>query len=311
MTLATNETNNAMFCAELTRQSGEPQFGTAAEVKVWILLEYRVPWRAKAVTDNDLPQPIKDHLAAALSAVSGSRLVFIKQRPPHSENLRFYVTRPGEASSTLYEFKFDSLDDLLRLDLAAVAAGEAAFDDCLSTEPLFLVCTNGRRDKCCTKFGLPVYDALSDLYGTAVWQASHLGGHRYAPNVLCLPQAVTYGLMDIDEVVQAAGKFRQGKLDALEKFRGRSYYPAHIQAADFYLRRELALDDLGEVELVSADSTGEDRWLVRFRVGSQDCLEVDLSRSLSPDDRVFSCNAVVEKPAPVFQLHGVTAVTPG
>ena len=53
---------------------------------------------------------------------------------------------------------------------------------------MWLVCTNGKRDACCARDGLPVARALAALRPDEAWECSHLGGHRFAANVALAPR---------------------------------------------------------------------------------------------------------------------------
>ena len=59
--------------------------------------------------------------------------------------------------------------------------------------PLFLVCVHGRREVCCAVRGRPVAQALAARWPGQTWECSHLGGDRFAPNVLVVPDGTTYG----------------------------------------------------------------------------------------------------------------------
>jgi hypothetical protein len=92
--------------------------------------------------------------------------------------------------------------------LAAPAAGRP--------EPLYLVCTHGSRDRCCGTLGVPVFKALCEGSSRKVLQVSHLGGHRYAPVVLALPEWRFFGHMDprtcldIDSALQEGRAYMPG-----------------------------------------------------------------------------------------------------
>ena len=49
---------------------------------------------------------------------------------------------------------------------------------------LVLVCTHGSRDRCCGTLGGAIYAKAHKQAPEKVWQASHLGGHRFAPRCL-------------------------------------------------------------------------------------------------------------------------------
>jgi hypothetical protein len=69
-----------------------------------------------------------------------------------------------------------------------------------------LVCTHGSRDRCCSRFGAPIYRQARKLVGelelenTRIWQASHIGGHRMAPTAIDFPSARYYGYLDADSL---------------------------------------------------------------------------------------------------------------
>jgi hypothetical protein len=110
-------------------------------------------------------------------------------------------------------------------------------------ETQYFVCTNGQRDACCARFGLPVYAALRERVGQRAWQITHLGGHRFAPNVLALPQGVVYGrvhLESLDNFVEAV----EAQQLAFDHVRGRAWYPPPVQAAEA-LSRESGLRFVG------------------------------------------------------------------
>lgn len=68
-----------------------------------------------------------------------------------------------------------------------------------------LICTHGRRDVCCGKFGTALaLRAEKVLRGTGVRirRTSHLGGHRFAPTALVLPEGTLWAFADDDLLVR-------------------------------------------------------------------------------------------------------------
>ena len=118
---------------------------------------------------------------------------------------------------------------------------------------LFLVCTHGRRDACCSRLGIPIFHGLDAVAGKEhVWQCSHTGGHRFAPNVIVLPWGVTLGRVEREEVPEIVGLLADGRVP-LARYRGRSLYPPPGQAAEVAIRRARELDRLDALRLVSGD----------------------------------------------------------
>ena len=221
-----------VYCSDLCLQSGEPLLGTAPEVDVWLLLEYQPVWKAKATEDNDLAAPTQrwlERMVAAFAATGRTaRPQFIRrpERPAETASVSLHVAHDGKLArfqgssyNAVTELDFNSLD---RLDGNHFTALE---------EPRYFVCTNGQRDLCCARYGLPVYTRLRELVGERVWQTTHVGGHRFAPNVLVLPQGALYGRVFADDVDDFAATVEAGQL-SLPHLRGRSAYPPAAQVAE-------------------------------------------------------------------------------
>ena len=214
-----------VYCSDLCLEAGEPMLGTATRVDVWVLLEYRRTWRRKATDDNDLPPPVAAWLARQVEALSAGGLVrpqFVRRpdRDGGGDGVTVFLARNGSLSRTVVA----GYDDLLSLDLDGARMDEVA-------EPHYFVCTNGQRDLCCSRYGLPAWTRLDEIAGERAWQTTHVGGHRFAPNVLVLPQGALYGRVTEAEVPGFAETVEAGRL-SLEHLRGRCAWPAEAQAAE-------------------------------------------------------------------------------
>ena len=213
------------YCAEIARAEDEPLPGTADVVDVWIMLEYLPAWTAKATSDNSLAAPTRAWLKGLTDAV-----VARGQRP------RLLLIRQPELDRTGVTLMIAAHDGLHRIAAADYATlAEHSLDDVFAVTPLrarhYFVCTNGQRDVCCARFGLPTYAALRERVGERVWQTTHVGGHRFAPNVLTLPRAALYGRVqpaDVDAFVDAIEHDRL----AAPWLRGRTHHRPEVQAAE-------------------------------------------------------------------------------
>ena len=216
-----NQPPEDFYCSQLALESDEVMAGTAVSAPVWILLEYRQLWQAKATDDNTLPVSVKTWLDEQVGAVNG-RLQFIRQTP-YPEQYTCFVSIPDAQNPRLYRFDFAEYEQLLTIDLAALVNGAARFAPYLTTEPLYLVCTNGKRDRCCAKFGMALYQAFCSVVETAVWQTTHLGGHRFAPTLMSFPEGVCYGQVTAKDIPSLVTAQKTGEL-CLPKLRGRGVY---------------------------------------------------------------------------------------
>ncbi|MFK7914252.1 MAG: sucrase ferredoxin [Pseudomonadales bacterium] len=224
-------------CAEAFVDSPMP--GTAEVVDVWIMLEQRASWPARAVGPDGLPVALFGWLAEQIDGLAAmglrARGQLIRQETRDAAGRRLLLGFGGAL------FALPTLVDaqLQQLDLAAVV--QAVQHDKTPVVPAqrlsgphYFVCTNGRRDQCCARLGLPVYRRLRTMIGARAWRTTHVGGHRFATNVLTLGSGLVYGRVqetDCDALVAAT---EAGEV-AFAWLRGRSSYPQHLQAAEALL----------------------------------------------------------------------------
>lgn len=251
------------LCCEGSLEAGELLTATAPRTDTWLLLEYNAAWGGKALPESDLPSEVKQFIDDQIAAIPNGRFQFIKQER-HStdrDGIRLYVARSRPANPTLYRFDLTRYDDLLSLDIAAVAGGAADYDGYQSSEALFLVCTNGKRDLSCARYGLPLYRAMRAVGGESVWQTIHIGGHRFAGTLVCLPEGLYYGRVGTDDAEFLMRQHGSGRID-LAHYRGRSVYDAPVQAAEHFLRQQTGNTDIRGLEFVEAAPDGEQSWRV-------------------------------------------------
>jgi hypothetical protein len=298
------ETDTApVFCSDLSREAGESMVGTAATVETWFLLEYEGVWHAKATEENDLPRAVQNWLKEQLSSVGDGRLQFIKQdRSVGREGISFFVALPREVGPSCYHFQLDAYEDLLELDVKAIASGDSAYDEFIQPESLYLVCTNGKRDRCCARSGLALFHGLVEYAGEAVWQSTHLGGHRFAPTLLTIPDGAYYGRLtpaDLDSFVRSQ---QDGQL-YLDKLRGLCYYDKVTQAADQFLRQKTGLLERSAYRLSGSRRLDEWHWAVTFvspELG--EVHQLTLAQKLSAAEHVVSCSPLKTKAVSHFQF---------
>ncbi|MBO0801607.1 MAG: sucrase ferredoxin, partial [Nocardiopsaceae bacterium] len=94
-------------------------------------------------------------------------------------------------------------------DLAAMAAGERPPSG-NPVERMYLVCTHARRNRCCARFGVPLSRALAARYPEELWETTHVGGHKFAANLVLLPHGLYYGPCDPATAVAAIGAHQRG-----------------------------------------------------------------------------------------------------
>ncbi|MGJ7907087.1 sucrase ferredoxin [Actinopolyspora sp. H202] len=254
-------------CSAWSETLSEPLAGTAAVATSWLCLEQPGPWGGDALVRSHLDPDIGARLAER-AAATGVRVQLIRKPGRHPDTgvdaprtVYFAHTRPG--ASWLRRTELTDPAELLNLDFEAFARGEHGGWGSPTTEPVLLVCTNGRRDQCCALRGISLLREMGPRHEDKLWETTHTGGHRFAPTGVVLPSGYNYGRLTphgVDAVLSAAAA---GKMTTAH-CRGRSAFSQRAQVAELALREALG-EHAGEA--LSVASEAEDEVVLRHRDG--------------------------------------------
>jgi len=279
------------LCADVSGAAHEDLTATASRVDRWVLIEYRGLWDRDVLGGSLLSQPLKEHLRDQLRKLGHSRLLFVKRPERRSHKRRMlYVgsCRPGE--ERFYGLEFDHHDDLVGYDFAS-ALLDGSTPGVPVEHPLFVVCTHGKRDRCCAKYGRPLYDRLKGKVDPEwVWQSTHVGGDRFAGNVVVLPEGLFFGRVGEQDLDPILDDYFDGRIH-LERYRGRSAYTFGVQAAELAVREETGLTGVHDVEFLRASREGDDRWLVTLRAAGRE-YAAEAWAELGEDPVYMTCSSV-------------------
>lgn len=304
------------YCSELSRGFAEKTYGTASVGGVWLLVEYPFWWASKAFQESHLSPAVKSYVNRFLKSIPRSRLLFIKRdRLGRSGELSVFVVRCREREPSVVQLTIKDYEELLGVDLLGIARGsgvEAPTAGVVRERPLYLICTHGKRDKCCAKFGYPLYKSLS-AQDTAVWQSSHVGGDRFAANLVCFPHGLFYAHMTLEMSRHVIAEYEARRV-VLEKYRGRACYSYPVQAAEYFIRTEGRIAGLGALRQLDCTPTGEKSWRVRFagleEVTAGTVYEARVRNVTSAFQSYNTCHAAEAKSVPQYLLdeYSVTSI---
>ena len=295
------------FCADLSRAVSESVFGTASTGDVWLLLEYPLAWERKAVEESALPASVKEFLRIIVKTKPRTRVLLIKSDRLRTRELTFYVVNTSETAPLIAKFGLRDYEQLTEFDITSIASGNVPSSGEIIQSPLFLVCTHGRRDKCCAKFGYPLFKSLYASNEGLVWQSSHLGGDRFAANLVCLPHGLFYAHVTEADGQKIMEEYTAGRV-VLNKYRGRACYSHPVQAAEFFVRRETEITGIDDLRFVASQRVDKTTWRIRFvQRESKREYEIVVKTSISEFRTYITCASDEERPVQQFVMENLRA----
>ena len=260
-------------CAVASSSTGEPIAGTASTVRAFLLVEAPGAWGVDAVGEARMPEEVRSFLVD-LARRHQVRVLLIRDHARRSpSSVRVFGAFVGTDRPWVETATLSDLREVMDLPVSRLGSGTSP-GLTPHNEPLFLVCTHGKHDACCAEQGRPLCRALHQIAPEETWEVSHIGGDRFAPNVLVLPFGLYYGRLDPTDAAAFVETQRAGILD-LPHLRGRCAFGFRVQAAEIFLREHVGDLSAAPPTLLrherDADVTDVDlgldgsRWRVRVR----------------------------------------------
>ncbi|NRQ30538.1 sucrase ferredoxin [Nonomuraea sp. NN258] len=269
--------------------------------RVWLLVEYTGPWPSH-LESFELPENISELVRRALERGIRPQLIRRpgKRTRTRDQGIRVLVAYAAGDNPWLAGGVIAGPDDL---DLDALVAGVVPESCILEDEPVFLVCTHAKRNACCARIGLPLARSLAQSLPDRVWETSHVGGDRYAANLVCLPHGIFYGSMSQAAALAAANAYRTGEI-ILDRYRGRAGIPEPLQAVEHFARAHTGECSVGVVAVESSRSDGDvTEAIVR-------CGDVRFQVVVEPSAFQTPCGAVCADTITTYRLVSLDRLTP-
>lgn len=228
-----NYSKQVFFCSTASRYFKESLHGSAAVYKCFIMVEHADPFPAKP-TDGHLDKTWLKQLDAVAKKNKG-KLLLVRNKGTDYKNSRvIYV----DCVTQKYLVINSPVDDLHQINIEGVVADtETKWE----VDPFFVVCTNGKKDKCCAKFGFPVFKFFENIFLPFCYESyecTHLGGDRFAANAALMPFGIYYGRVEVEDVHEIIKQTAFGRI-LYPNYRGRSRLSFFDQAVECHLREHL------------------------------------------------------------------------
>ena len=280
-------------CSVLGEHLGEDLAATAPKARRFLLLEQCGPWTGRnAVTHSDLDEGLARELLA-FADDAGVKVHLIRRSPrraPHERRVCFVADTRRE-DPWIARYELSDPREVLELDLGEP---EVRWE-----QPVYAVCTHGKRDPCCARRGRPLVRAMRAQRADETWEVGHIGGHRFAATFLAFPHGLCFGRVPAARGPEIVTAYEAGEI-ALEYLRGRAGDPPVVQAADVLVRRRLGLRGLDDVVVEGVDGD-----VVTLRTPADRLQAVVARREAEP--RPISCGDEPEA-VPAYELVDLVAL---
>ncbi len=273
-------------CSSCSLGFDEDPGGTASRQRCWLLIEQPGAWGRNALLESKLPTEVAEVLDQRRQE-AGVRVLLIRRGPGTevAAERRWVFVRATATEPVMGGGWFSDPAELLELDLYEMASGELPLPDGVPG-PLVAVCTHGRHDRCCADNGRPVARHLRHA-GVDAWECSHVGGDRFAANVVSFPHGLFHGRVTPASALPLVHAYTAGRIHPAG-FRGRAAWPPAVQQAEILLRHELGEWGVEALALVGHEHEGE-RHSVRFGVGGVEH-EVVVLVGQAAEPRLLACS---------------------
>jgi len=295
--------DSAFRCADAARVRADPLAGTAPPTSRWLLLEHPGPWRIDAIPGAGIDPDI---LSTLLQRAGSDTRVLLVRRPGR-------IDRQARRSWILAGLDMDTVtgpwqndDDLLGAADALTRASRVAGP----SQPVILVCTHGVHDVCCALRGRPVASALASRWPGLVWECSHIGGDRFAPNVVVLPDGFYYGNLDPDSALGTIEAHLAGTV-LPDRLRGMARFVPPVQAAVIAAHQHFGPLGPADVSVPATqhigphDGHGSETFVDLVIEPQQRLVRVHVLSVRRPEAQL-TCRALRETPATEYQIIDVT-----
>jgi hypothetical protein len=266
MTVTGSETE-PLRCSAWAHANQVSPIGTAGDYRGFLLAELPQPW-PRDIAETALISSVQDLIGAA-----GLRPQAILDPRGRQRRLIGYLNRSGSGFSG-----FSRRESVYGDDFASDVEALLAQPDTAGGDPVkdVLVCIHGRRDFCCGSKGAELAVSLGQREwpeGVRLWRTSHTGGHRFAPNLIVLPEGTLWAFADetlVERVVTRSGPVE----DVVDHYRGCAGLGSpQIQAVEREVLRRVGWDLLDMHREGTVDADGVTRLTVRMADGSSQSWE--------------------------------------
>jgi hypothetical protein len=219
--------------------------GTAPPQKRVLIVHQPGAWGPRGLVESRCDPEVARRIDAA-AAAQGMRLQATRRPGKHEPGVPEggYDVGIADTTAAVPAITWWRVDDLAEIATELEGGWPRLAPVGVDTAPLYLVCAHGKHDPCCALRGRPIAQAIQRLRPGRVWETTHLGGDRFAANVLVLPTGELYGRVTeqlVPDLVETAdaGRILPAQL------RGQIGLSSIAQAALIFAHQQLGIQERG------------------------------------------------------------------
>lgn len=282
------------FCSAASRYFKEQLGGTAANSNVFILIEHFNPFPEKVIEAHFDKVWLRS--AQLLAKTLKGKLLLIRNKRTNIKDCKITFV---DCRADRYFSISTTIENTPNVNLESLWNNK---EQEWQTDPFFLVCTNGKKDKCCAKFGYPVFKFFESFNAdVGVWECSHVGGDRFAANVVVMPFGIYYGHVAVEDVGHILVRTLLRKIYK-NKFRGISRRSFYEQAIECHLREHLQNYDIDfEIHTHLVKHDGDD-YIVEVITSNNGHYLMKIKRELIDYPHKLTCKSTKQENLAKFKL---------
>ena len=219
------------LCSVVSKVAREDPAGRGAPFNGYLGVEIAPPWKDDITESPRFPDGLREVVERTRNEGTIGKFTALFPDPVYSREgyaRTLYLRKPLGLFAAYLKSEYMVPEDEIVPLVETLAKGPdelsrfGLYEEDASRVRDILVCTHGSRDACCGKFGYPVYETLRYGYAAAsegrlrVWRTSHVGGHRFAPTLIDLPEGRYWGHLEPEVLENLV--LRNGPVSELRRF---------------------------------------------------------------------------------------------
>ncbi|MQG18229.1 MAG: hypothetical protein FI687_00410 [SAR202 cluster bacterium] len=197
------------LCSDFSQNIHESPIGSAANFDAYLLISVPMPWKSEITESEKFPTNIKDLLNQNPNILKNTKILGFKpEKNEDSSKINIILYKNPKGSFKKF-YKFEFLANHMNLEELIIDLLNSNYENhrfLINHNKNYrdlLICTHGSRDSCCASKGYPFYEKILHLEQSnnlMAYQVSHIGGHRFAPNIIDMPDGRNWVKINQDSI---------------------------------------------------------------------------------------------------------------